>query len=178
LDSLSPEEFKSALKKMNGEIEETVEIKVDLSKRENVSDEIIFDEPLQRSEPQPSGNGSLESFQDYEKSILGSIKPLENMLSGLLTDNKNNDDIQNFVVIMQKNAQLSYQKRFEVIGNMHSILGHALNNIVTGKLVPERSSIDSMRACMIVIVALIKGKEVDIRTYLNKAEEFGRRLIN
>jgi len=79
---------------------------------------------------------------------------------------------------LNQNARLSYNKSFEVVGNMHSILSRALDNIISHKLSPEKNVVDSIRACMIVIVAVIKGKEVDITGYLNKAEEFGRKLIN
>jgi hypothetical protein len=33
-----------------------------------------------------------------------------------------------------------------------------------------------MRACLIVIVAVVRGKEVDITNYLNRAENFGRQI--
>jgi hypothetical protein len=33
-----------------------------------------------------------------------------------------------------------------------------------------------MRACLIVIVAVVRGKEVDITNYLNKAEDFEREI--
>jgi len=33
-----------------------------------------------------------------------------------------------------------------------------------------------MRACLIVIVAVVRGKDVDITNYLNKAEDFERKI--
>jgi hypothetical protein len=41
---------------------------------------------------------------------------------------------------------------------------------------PGREVIEALRACLIVIVAVVKGKEVDITNYLNKAEEFGKKI--
>jgi len=37
--------------------------------------------------------------------------------------------------------------------------------------------IESLRACLIVIVAVVRGKDVDINNYLNKAERFGNQLL-
>jgi hypothetical protein len=39
-------------------------------------------------------------------------------------------------------------------------------------LFPGKEIIESMRSCLIVIVAVVKGKDVDITNYLKKAEDF------
>src|ERR1035438_696151 len=59
---------------------------------------------------------------------------------------------------------------------LHRILSRAFTLIGTKELVPKSEVIESMRASLIVIVAVIKGKEVDITNYLNRAEEFGRKI--
>ncbi len=41
---------------------------------------------------------------------------------------------------------------------------------------PGKEVIESLRACLIVIVAVVRGKEVDISNYLNRAEDFGNKL--
>jgi hypothetical protein len=41
---------------------------------------------------------------------------------------------------------------------------------------PGKEVIENLRACLIVIVAVVRGKDVDINNYLNKAEEFGNKL--
>jgi len=43
-------------------------------------------------------------------------------------------------------------------------------------VMPGKDVVDALRACLIVIVAVVKGKEVDITNYLNRAEEFGKRI--
>ena len=52
----------------------------------------------------------------------------------------------------------------------------ALKLIKSQELVPGKNVIESMRACLIVIVAVVRGKEVDITNYLNKAEDFERKI--
>ena len=41
---------------------------------------------------------------------------------------------------------------------------------------PGHDVIEAMRACLIVIVAVVRGKELDITNYLNRAEAFGREI--
>ena len=41
---------------------------------------------------------------------------------------------------------------------------------------PGKSVVDSIRACLIVIVAVVRGKDVDITRYLNRAEDFGKEI--
>jgi len=180
LESLSPEEFKTALRKMNGEDENVPAINIDLSKHDkNIMNQVLEESKnLKENIIIEEAESENESFHSYEKKILSTIKPLEKMLSDLQKNDIDYDELIKFNILLNQNARLSYGKSFEVVGNMHSILSRALDNIISHKLSPEKNVVDSIRACMIVIVAVIKGKEVDITGYLNKAEEFGRKLIN
>jgi len=178
LESLSPEEFKAALRKMNGEDENVPAINFDLSKHnKNIMNQVLEENKI-LSENSIVEESENESFYSYEQKILSTIKPLEKFLSDLQKNDIDYDELIKFNLLLKENARLSYLKSFEVIGNMHKILSQALDNIISHKLSPEKNVVDSIRACMIVIVAVIKGKEVDITGYLNKAEEFGRKLIN
>jgi len=178
LESLSPEEFKTALRKMNGEDENVPAINFDLSKHnKNIMNQVLEENKI-LSENSIVEESENESFYSYEQKILSTIKPLEKFLSDLQKNDIDYDELIKFNLLLKENARLSYLKSFEVVGNMHKILSQALDNIISHKLSPEKNVVDSIRACMIVIVAVIKGKEVDITGYLNKAEEFGKKLIN
>ena len=85
--------------------------------------------------------------------------------------------MQNLISIMKENSELSHKIGFEIIYNMHRIFAHAVKLIRQGYLEPEDEIIESMRACLIVIVAVVRGKEVDITDYLNRAEMFGSRVL-
>lgn len=77
---------------------------------------------------------------------------------------------------MKTNGELSRRIGFEILSNMHSIISKALLLIRNRDLMPGKEVIESLRACLIVIVAVVRGKEVDISNYLNKAEDFGNKL--
>jgi hypothetical protein len=59
---------------------------------------------------------------------------------------------------------------------MHLIIGKTLLLIKNRDMMPGKELINALRACLIVIVALVKNKEVDITAYLHRAEEFGEKV--
>ncbi len=194
LDMVNPATFKDSIKKIKSEEDKDIarpaeekkmnteeEISVDLSKRE--PDENIFEvsesdkikEEIILSEEKTIDDNS---FENYESSVLKSIKPFDALLKELSEKEINTEEIEKYADIMKENEQASRKNGFNIIANMHNILAHSLLLIKNGILIPSSELIESMRACLIVIVALVKGKEVDISNYLNRAEEFGRKIIN
>ena len=193
LDMVNPATFKDSIKKIKGEEKEDIveiedkteesgnEISVDLSRRE--PDENVFEtsesdkikEEIILSEEKIIDDNS---FENYESEVLKSIKPFDSLLKDLSEKDLNNEEIEKYANIMKENEKASLRNGFNIIANMHNILAHSLLLINSGVLVPSAELIESMRACLIVIVALVKGKEVDISSYLNRAEEFGKKIIN
>lgn len=193
LDMVNPVTFKSALEKLNYKPEEEVNtaqnvnmsssngngISIDLSKRK--SDDSIFEE---------SENKKLKEklifeddkedddlfFQNYESEILKSIKPIDSLLKQIGKTELNNEELIALAKLMKYNGDNSAKKNFDIIANMHWIVSKALLLLKTHDLTQNKNIIESIRACLIVIVALVRGKEVDISNYLNKAEEFGKEI--
>jgi len=192
LDMVSPDSFKIAIEKLRPLSKEEVKnialpvfetvnnsIKVDLSKRktdpdvfEKSENEIIKEKIIMDEE---NDNEDL-FFQNYESEILKPIKSIDSLLKQIASFNVAQDEIFCWANLMKTNGDLSAKIGFEIIANMHRILSKAFTLIGTKELVPKLEVIESMRASLIVIVAVIKGKEVDITTYLNRAEEFGRKI--
>lgn len=194
LDMVNPVTFKDSIKKIKGEEEKedmveaeenteetSKEISVDLSKRE--PDENIFEasesdkikEEIILSEEKAEDDNS---FENYESAVLKSIKQFDSLLKDLSEKELNSEEIEKYANIMKENEKASQKNGLNIIASMHKILAHSLLLIKSGILVPSTELIESMRACLIVIVALVKGKEVDISNYLNRAEEFGKKIIN
>lgn len=115
-------------------------------------------------------------FENYEEKILGPIKDLDQFLKNLVQNRKNPEEIDKFEVMMRKNAELSSRIGFEIIANMHRIFANGLRLIKDSSFYADKEITEAMRACLIVIVAVVRGKEVDITNYLNRAEEFGRKI--
>ena len=88
----------------------------------------------------------------------------------------NPDDLIFFTELMNNNAELSEKIGFEVITNMHKIFAGTLTKIKEEKIKPDVNIAEQMRACLIVIAAVVREKDVDITSYLNEAETLGKRI--
>ena len=187
LDIVSPASFKIAIEKLKpvpvveeAKQEEPLSIKVDLSRRvpdpdvfvksenDKIKEKIILEEENENDED--------IFFQNYETEVLKPIKYLDALLKKIATNEASREEIAGWAKVMKTNGELSSKIGFEIIANMHKILSHSFTLIDSKELVPRADVIESMRACLIVIVAVVKGKEVDITNYLNRAEEFGKRI--
>ncbi len=193
LDTVNPANFKSALEKLNFKPEEEINtlnnvkmpslngngISIDLSKRK--SDDSVFED---------SENNQLKEklildddkededlfFHNYESEILKSIKPIDSLLKQIGKSDIKEEEFVILAKLMKYNGDNSAKKNFDIIANMHWIVSKALLLLKTHDLTQNKNIIESIRACLIVIVALVRGKEVDISNYLNKAEEFGKEI--
>lgn len=182
LDVCTPINFKSAIEKLKGvEVYSKEEIKVDLSKRdfdstvfeksetEEIKEDLIFGE-VEETEDE-------EIIQNFESTILSPVKPLDNLLKKISENDVEYEELIRFSKLMEENATLSRKIGFEILSGMHKIIARALLLIRDRELMPGRDVIESLRACLIVIVAVVRGKDVDINNYLNKAEQFGNQII-
>jgi len=181
LDISTPASFKTAIEKLNRNIVfPKEEIKVDLSKRipeeepfdknksEEIKEKIILEEYADDEDE--------DIIQKFEPTILGPIKPLDNLLKKISNNEIDYEELIKFSNLMDENAVLSRKIGFEILSGMHRIISKALLLIKNRELMPGKDVIESLRACLIVIVAVVRGKDVDINNYLNKAEDFGNRL--
>ncbi|MCZ7611142.1 MAG: hypothetical protein M5U17_13385 [Ignavibacterium sp.] len=182
LDVCTPAIFKSAIEKLRGIDEDSKEeIRVNLSKR------VYDDEPFERTETdeikeeiifeEAEETETEEIIQNFESIILSPIKPLDNLLKKLSDNDVEYEELIKFSKIMDENASLSRKIGFEILSGMHRIVSKALILIKNRDLMPGKEVIESLRACLIVIVAVVRGKDVDINNYLNKAERFGNQLL-
>ena len=200
LDMVNPVTFSQALGKISNKLEtesgssQTVPetnggISVDLSKRK--LDENTFDKNSEINDQKIESDKIKENlifedekededlfFQNYESLILKPIKPIDLMLKNISENQIDQNEIIKFAHIMKNNGEQSSKIGFEIISNMHKVVSKALFLINVNKLAVSKDVVESLRACLIVIVAVVRGKEVDITNYLNKAEEFGKRIQN
>lgn len=184
LDTTTPLAFKNALEKLHPKEKEKQqetqeEIKVDLSKRK--TDEDVFLKPdtekIKERIILEDENDSEELFiQNFETNILRPIKPLDLMLKNLSNADFDYEEITSFIKVMSDNGRLSKKIGFEIISDMHETIAKTLTLIKNRKLMPGKEIIEGLRACLIVIVAVVKGKEVDITNYLNRADELQQKI--
>ncbi len=177
LDSVSIAQLKEALAKL--------EMFVAASRKENdipVPEKKVF-QPLKIEEEKISEMFREEeefpnelSFQDYETAIMKPIKNLDALFKRIGVEEIHHDEYSGFAKMLLRNAELSDRFGTEIISNMLRIVAKSLLLVKSRELMPGKEIIEAMRACLIVVVALVKNKEVDISVYLNKAEDFSRKI--
>ena len=187
LDVLTPQAARAIFKK-----DSSPDLNVDLSKREaKPKKEEVFQPAPEIQLPRRSHTDELResiifeelnkenslNFENYEEKVLRPVKELDSFLNRLAKYEFTENEIKNYIKIMNENAGLSKKIGFEILSNMHQIFGRGLEQIDNKKIAATASVVESLRACLIVIVAVVRGKEVDITNYLTRAENFGKTII-
>ncbi len=175
----NPALIKDAINKLKGvkDKKESAEIEVILSEDKTDPNTFAVNENGSHGDINEKANeNEKDFFKSYEKLILKPIKPIENMLKKFANNEINYEDLSHFAEIMKTQVEVSEKNGFEIISNMQRIIYKSLMMIKSRKLMPGKDVIESMRACLIVIVAVVRGKDVDITNYLNKAEDFEREI--
>lgn len=115
-------------------------------------------------------------FQNYEAAIMRPIKTLDGLFKRIQKGDVHPDEYIQCAKMMKANSELSAKFGTEIIANMHKIVAKGLILLKNREIMPGKEVIESLRSCLIVIVALVKSKEVDISAYLNRAEEFNTKI--
>lgn len=118
------------------------------------------------------------SYEFYSRTVLAPIKELDSFLKRLEFYETDINEMEKFQTVMEKNAYLSKKYSFELIADMHFYFSGALKHIMEHRLIADKELIEKMRACLIVIAALVRQKDVDITNYLNKADKLGKLIQN
>lgn len=176
LENVTPNIFKDAFLKMNNTQQSALDI--ELVDRSNLSQE-LFDKGLsitdeKSSEVQPK---ITYTTLDFEKKILSPIKSLDDILKKIPSGNVSDQELKHTSELMTEHAELSSQQGFKVLSQMHTLIARSFDAISKGNLIVDKTIVESLRACLIVIVAVVKRKDVDITGYLNRAEEFGNKYF-
>jgi len=179
LDNISSETMKSVLARYNQE-EDSVELQKEelkivsedgqlLAKQDTdkIKEEIIFEDIAKDSEL---------DFEEFQQRTMKPIKSIENLLERMQLDNCSEDELLSYSEIMDEHRKLAEAMSFTLLAKMHKAISKAFFLLGEKKIKPNDYLIESLRACLIVIVATIKNKDVDITNYLNIAEIFFEKI--
>ncbi|NOX17318.1 MAG: hypothetical protein GXO87_03435 [Chlorobi bacterium] len=187
LDSVTPSRFREIIseikeeessidvhfKKTNTEILETTEIEKinfddELRKNEQLKKEIVYSENEDEK--------TEFEFEEFEKKVVDSIKTIDVLLRKIESMDFTKEDLEAGRELISENKTLSYRIGLEIITEMHTAVESAFNFIILGKLLPNENVIENIRACLVVIVAVVRNKDVDISNYLKRANHFTKEL--
>lgn len=176
LENVSPKIYKDAFNKINNN--HSTPIDVELVDRSNLAGEIMVANVSKADENLiDEKKTNFKPSIDFEKKILSPVKSLDDLLKKIPAGNVSEKELMNYSELMREHSTLASSQGFHVIAKMHEIIASALLAINNGKLLVDKTVIESLRACLIVIVAVVKRKDVDITGYLNRAEEFGTKYF-
>jgi hypothetical protein len=117
-----------------------------------------------------------KSFSQFEETILNPIKPVDAFLTEISDKEEFPEKIDEYIDTMKNNSDLSKRNGFEILSGMHTIVYDSLRMIKKGELKADKETIESLRACLIVIAAVVRGKEVNISDYLTRAGNFRKKI--
>lgn len=192
LDVISPEKLREILSTMEGEREisvtlESGKLKTEIPTKAEIRKIVAIDEETSKESVERDElkeelilgglqNSNSFDFNDFEEVILKPISKLELLLKKMLTDATIGINYGSYISLMKKNAAISTEIGFTILADMHTIFYTAFSLIESKQLEVDKNLIESLRACLIVIVAVVRGKDVDITNYLNRAENLGKFL--
>jgi hypothetical protein len=172
LENVSPKIYKDAFNKVNNG--SSAAIDVELVDRSSLAGEIMDKNvPADDEKTVEEDKKNTHPSIDFEKKILSPVKAVDEILKKIPSGNATEKELINYYELMKEHASLASLNGFRVLAKMHETLASALYAINNGNLLADKKVIEALRACLIVIVAVVKRKEVDITGYLNRAEEFG-----
>jgi hypothetical protein len=180
LESVSPKIYKDAFSNVIKGSVDSVDVELvdrsdlagELMEKESTLEENNLEEEIIEEKK------NLISSIDFEKKILSPVKSLDEMLKKISTKEANDTELIHYSELMQDHASLASLHGFELIAKMHEIIASTFSELNNGTLKADKTVIEALRACLIVIVAVVKKKDVDITGYLNRAEEFGKKNFN
>jgi hypothetical protein len=147
--------------------EESVNAEEEKPLAEQIKEKLILDDLEEESD---------FIFENYVDTVLKPIKSLDPFLIKLQNRTSTEDEILEVIERMKKHAELSKKVGFEILCNMHLIFAKGIELILDEELVISKEVIENLRSCLIVIVAIVRSKDVDITNYLTRAENFGKSL--
>jgi hypothetical protein len=180
LENVSPKIYKDAFSKINNGYSNSIDVELidrsdlvgEIKDKSviDIDDNIIAD----RDEKKINTISSI----DFEKKILSPVKSLDELLKKMSSGKVKESELKQYCELMQDHALLASLQDFQLLAKMHEIIASGLDAMTNGKLPTDKTVIEALRACLIVIVAVVKRKDVDITGYLNRAEEFGKKYFN
>lgn len=180
LESSNPTSFKSSLEKMKSlksDFNSNDVKSVHQSNYSSTQSELESDRLKERFILGDENEDEDILLQQYEANILAPIKPFDEFINRIQHNEYELEEISYYINIFSNNLSSSKKLGFDLIANMNLIIKNTLELLKNRKLNLDRDVVDGLRACLIVTVAIIKNKEIDITNFLNKADQLNRKIL-
>ncbi|MCF8260239.1 MAG: hypothetical protein K9J12_05650 [Melioribacteraceae bacterium] len=179
LENANPAEVRAVFDKIRGNNNSAVE------RSENGTSESdreianpLQSKPIAEHKPEETHKNEEEEFDidQFTERILKAIKEIDSILGEMEIGNVDDDEITYYSEIMLTHAEQAEEHDFEVISKMHYIFADGFQMYRDEKLENTKETIELLRACLIIIVALVKKKNVDLTLYIEQTETLEKQI--
>jgi hypothetical protein len=116
-------------------------------------------------------------YKKFEKRIIQQIKYYDEFLTRLYQQGIDLNELMEAVDEAKKIEEEIEEHKFEVLANIQNTFSTTLELIFKNTLPITNDTIESLRACLIVIAAVIKNKDIDLSYYLSRVDNL-KKIIN
>lgn len=146
----------------------------------NKSAEIVLGQKLKVIHPKPDSNPIRKELSkispEYTETFMAQIKAIDAMLKRWQKAEFYQQEIKYFSELMGENVSFLEKKKTENLANLFRIVGATLFLVLRKDIVADKDIIESLRAALIVIVASLRKKDVDIEAYQKRTETLETKL--
>ena len=115
-------------------------------------------------------------FLDFEKLILDNILRVDEFLGKALKNESTEEEILKLIDEAQRCLQLATELHHDVISELIKVYLLSLVAIKDHKIFVDKNNSDLIRSTMIVLVSLIKGREIDLEPFMKKHNSLKAKL--
>jgi uncharacterized protein (DUF934 family) len=115
-------------------------------------------------------------FLDFEKLILDNILRVDEFLGKALKNESTEEEILKLIDEAQRCLQLAKELHHDVISELIKVYLLSLVAIKDHKIFVDKNNSDLIRSTMIVLVSLIKGREIDLEPFMKKHNSLKAKL--
>jgi len=115
-------------------------------------------------------------FLDFEKLILDNILRVDEFLGKVLKNESTEGEILKLIDEAQRCLQLAKELHHDVISELIKVYLLSLVAIKDHKIFVDKNNSDLIRSTMIVLVSLIKGREIDLEPFMKKHNSLKAKL--
>ncbi|MGB9664891.1 MAG: hypothetical protein ACPL25_08245 [Ignavibacteria bacterium] len=144
----------------------------DEEKETKVKEEIIENHILEVFQIRTTDN----LFLDFEKSILQNILDVDDFLKKAVKESYIEDELFKLIQEAYKCFQLAKELDYEFISELIKVYWLALVAIRDHKIVVNKTDADLIRSTLIVLVSLIKGREIDLEPFMKNHNSLKEKL--
>ncbi len=151
---------------------ETTESENSISEEEEIVEESQLSEQIIKSMNESNDN----LYLDFERLVLDNILEVDEFLSKILTEQVDSEQSLKLIQKAYKSYQLAQELNFDLISELIKVYWLSLVAIRDNKLKPNKEISELIRSTLIILVSLLKQRDVDLEPFIQKHNQLKEKL--